>query len=253
MYSQEAKIYIPFLIATIVLLFFLFFYVISIIRYNRKKQQLMTEELQAEIVSQEMDRQRISADLHDDLGPILSGIKMQLNALELTEAQDKKIIEKVDIQLNQAINRIRSLSHELTPDITRSKSLIKVLEETCADLHSTGKVSVEFHYDPDIRFEPDQQIHVYRICMEIINNSLKHANATAIRMRFTQKDREIRIDIADNGKGLPKNFDAENSRGLGLRNITARVEFLKGSMKFVSRPLQGLQFSISIPQLNDSY
>src|SRR5438552_12891415 len=94
MYTIEAKIYATILIATGVLAIILVYFVVNIIRQQRKNLILQKEKIQAEITTLEKERRRIATDLHDDLGPLLSAVKLQINSVEVPDADDKELIER---------------------------------------------------------------------------------------------------------------------------------------------------------------
>ena len=122
--TQETKIYIAALIAAGVLGIILVYFIVTIIRQQRKTQKLHRDKIEAEILTLEKERGRIAADLHDDLGPILSAIKFKINSVDLHSEEDKKIMEKASTHVDETIRRIREISYDLMPNTLIRKGLV---------------------------------------------------------------------------------------------------------------------------------
>lgn len=140
--AQETRIYTAVLITAIVFGGIVLFFIISIIRQQRKNLNLHKQNILAQITGIERDRARIAHDIHDELGPLLSSIKLRINNFELTDGDDKIQIEKINYSIDKAVIRIREISHDLMPADLLSTGLVMALRE-----YITGISSAVLHID----------------------------------------------------------------------------------------------------------
>ncbi len=137
MHTTETKIYTTILIAAGVLGIILVYFVINIIRQQRKNLIFQKGKIQAEITTLENERRRIASDLHDDLGPLLSAVKLQINSVEVPDEEDRELIERSGMYIDNILSRIREISNNLMPQALSRKGLIIALQEFI-DNHHTG-------------------------------------------------------------------------------------------------------------------
>src|SRR5262245_19620588 len=126
---NETKIYTVILIAGGVLGIILVYFIINIIRQQRRNLSLHNEKIQAEITTLENERKRIASDLHDDLGPLLSAVKLQINSVEVPDGEDQELIEKSSLYIDAILTRIREISNNLMPQVLSRKGLVIALRE----------------------------------------------------------------------------------------------------------------------------
>lgn len=204
------------------------------------------EVLQASIAGEEIERKRIARDLHDGIGSLLSSLKMKLiknpNSLnELNEQESQQVV----VLLNRSISELRQIAYNLVPETLLKLGLEKALQDLCLLLKTEG-VHISFHAQgirPDI--PESNQIVIYRIVQELINNALKHSQCTEIITDCSQNEHLFFITVEDNGKG----FDTSGLQGLqgsGLRNLRNRVELLKGKFQIDSSPGGGTACNIEL-------
>jgi len=220
--------------------------------YNRQKlkqeNRIQTEiHKQQEIATkavfdgEQQERIRIARDLHDSIGQMLSVVKMNLST---TENADNPTLQLVD----KTIVEVRNISHNLIPE-ELNFGLFNAIEDMCDKINTGTKPYIKLHIAPDIReikFSRQNELSIYRIVQEVLGNMLKHANATEITLDIEKSHRNIQLAIKDNGEG----FDTEKihqSKGLGWKNISARVNLLDGEMKVASEKLVGTRIDILIP------
>lgn len=192
--------------------------------------------LKAYVEGTEKERERISRELHDDIGSRLGSLKRFINNNQ-TESLEKQI----DILCHD----VRTMSHQLAPPsmrITGFRQLIqKHLEETVRD--GQLQIDVQF-YDVPENLSPETTHQLFRIVQEAVANVLKHAEASELDLQFFVHDQELVMTIEDNGKG----FDSQHgSQGIGLQNMKARTESLTGTMEVSSQPGKGTSIMIKIP------
>jgi len=205
--------------------------------------------LNSMLEGQEMERKRLSREIHDGIGPLLSTLKMSLSSIE---TDMKKMDEQIEVCFESAYELIdeisedlRAISHNLLPKILLDFGLEEALD-ALRDKITTGKniqLSVIFT-GMGSRLDQVTELGIYRICQELINNTLKHAKATHISLQLIRSVKSLRILYEDNGLG----FSYEKvSKGLGLINIENRVKALGGDWMIDSVPGKGMTTTIEIP------
>ena len=200
--------------------------------------------------SEQNERVRIARDLHDSIGQKLSLQKMMISKL-LSDTQDKENAElnKTADLIDQTISEVRTISHNLIPT-ELNLGLLKAIEDTVDRIRMAGNVEVTLNLNNfrmnDKEFPINQQITAYRIVQEILNNLLKHAQATRILIDLDRMKDQLLVSIKDNGVG----FDTRNltrNEGLGWKNIIARVKFLSGELNIYSQINEGTSVKLIIP------
>ena len=221
---------------------------------EQKAQQQLIDTLQQQnqqissalLQGQTLERKRVAADLHDNLGSTLSALRWSLEAIDKTKLTqpEQSVYVTLNQQLNQAYDDIRLLSHNLLPDELAKQGLAIALTILIDKLNRN--TPVRFHLLlPDTFQRHDQQteFELYSICLELLNNILKHANATEVHLTLIQSNTTLELLVSDNGVGL----DGHRKEGKGLQNVTARVDALGGAWAINSNPGEGVQHQITIP------
>lgn len=199
------------------------------------------------VQTQEAERKRIAQDLHDELGAVLSITRMHL--VQMQEHQGNESTAKATLQQAQALTEsaiatMRRISHELMPPQLEEFGLIKTLRAIGKQINEAKQVKLELVVDDDLpRWADAIELGLYRIYMELINNTLKHAEAGNIIIRFTQQGDQIVGSYSDDGKGLAEN----HIKGSGFKNIEARINSMSGSFTTGKKPLAGFYASLVIP------
>jgi signal transduction histidine kinase len=231
------------IIVGIVLLYF----IITAIRYQRRSMRLHKERIQAEIDTLENERRRIASDLHDELGPLLSAVKLQINNLETTDAGDLQIIDKSSKYIDSIITKLREISNDLMPNTLLRKGLKNAIVEFIDNSQDAYKLPVKFICEQDLQLEQDIEINLYRIVQEIMHNTLKHAKATMLIIKISIQEDRLFLMTADNGVGFDYFSKIRDNSGLGLRNLQSRTEVMGGEFNCVSTPEKGTAYTIEIP------
>ncbi|SEW51341.1 sensor histidine kinase [Chitinophaga arvensicola] len=211
------------------------------------EQQQQLQFSQAVIQGEEQERRRLARDLHDGLGGMLAGAKINLSAqMEETSSPDQRLeLEKVTRQLDHSVTELRRIAHNMMPVNLLKFGLKTALKDLCESLISdTTHISFQ-----DLGFEEslreEVQIHIYRIVQELLSNAVRHANATNIILQCSQHEHIFFITQEDNGKGFDLQA-AANKKGIGLSNIRNRVGFLKGKMDIDSVVNEGTTINIEL-------
>jgi len=224
---------------------------IAVLEDITEKKEAERRILSSIIEAEERERNRFSRDLHDGLGPLLSTVKLYFQWLsEVTDSEKKNtIIEKGEKNLNEAIESIREISNNLSPRTLNSFGAVVALKQFIDNINQTQKLNINFTSNTDKRFERNVEIILYRVSTELINNTLKYANATKseVSIYYNDKNEQISLVYKDNGKGFNLNEVKSSGRGLGLINIEQRVNTLKGKINIESSIGKGLIVKIDIP------
>lgn len=224
------------------IVFFVIFHQRRVNKFNAELKTLEDERqavlLDASIKFQEEERNRIAADLHDDVGPQLATARLYLNEnmIELEPAQQVQAIFSAKQTIDEAIQLIRNISHSMMPPTLKNFGLESAISDLFQKINGSGVISatVRFH-DYRTRLNPEQELLVYRIVQELVNNVLKHSNASFIHLTQNSNATHNYLRIHHDGKGIEQaDFEqlSHESKGLGLKNITSRVKVLKGSIYF---------------------
>lgn len=212
------------------------------------KSKYQNDLLRSSIVVQEDERKRIAQDMHDELGATLSIARMQLVQIEQQKGVQPALVNavhQVRITTEAALATMRRLSHELMPPQLESFGLIKTLESVSNQINSAKTISIAINAtDEQMRLASSTELALYRICMELINNTIKHADAKQISISIAQSENQVQFRYEDDGRGF---VVQENHQGLGLKSIEARVNTFSGNIQIGPSNSGGFAATISIP------
>lgn len=247
MYSYENKIYIALVGGIIVLLVLVIFFVVTILRYHRRKVAFNLEKLKADFDQLDQERERIAADLHDDLGSVLSAVKLHLQRVEPRDEKSNAILRFSEDQLDKSVNTLRRIAFNMMPGVLHRKGLEEALTELINLMTDASSIAVKVQYEADDGISHANAIHIYRIAQEMMHNIVKHSKASRVSFSILKNKNRVELRIADNGIGFDKKLFINNSPGLGMRNIKARAEVLNAKISLVTMPGKGTNFLINIP------
>ena len=247
MYSYENKIYIALVGGIIVLLVLVIFFVVTILRYHRRKVAFNLEKLKADFDQLDQERERIAADLHDDLGSVLSAVKLHLQRVEPRDEKSNAILRFSEDQLDKSVNTLRRIAFNMMPGVLHRKGLEEALTELINLMTDASSIAVKVQYKADNGISHANAIHIYRIAQEMMHNIVKHSKASRVSFSILKNKNRVELRIADNGIGFDKKLFINNSPGLGMRNIKARAEVLNAKISLVTMPGKGTNFLINIP------
>jgi signal transduction histidine kinase len=234
------------LIAAVIVTLIIVFFIISITREHKKVLKWQQARIAAEINTLENERKRIADDLHDELGPLLSAIKLQINHLEPADETENAIIEKSSNQIDAIIQRFREISYNLLPNTLVRKGFIKATEEFIMKLKPVHPLHINFE-SCFFTLLPEREINLYRILQEIIHNTVKHARATSLNISIAKNNKMLLVKTKDDGIGFNYSEKTQIASGLGLLSIHSRVELLGGQLLVNTQPGSGTVFEIEMP------
>ncbi len=244
--AQETRIYTAVIITAIVLGTIILFFIISILRQQKKNMELHKKNILAEITQIEKERARIAADLHDDLGPLLSAVKMKINSFELSQKGQEEIFE-TNQHIDDILNRIREISFDLMPNSLLRKGLFMAIKEFIGYLNNTSGINYIFNGDPNTNLSEQRSINIYRIIQEIVHNAIKHSGATELKIDLETIKNNLVLRVADNGIGFDYNKESKDTIGFGLRSLLSRTEIMSGQMFLESQKGKGTTYTFEIP------
>lgn len=218
---------------------------------SKQKIQTLQDELNLKsmhsmIEGQESERERISKDLHDSLGGLLSSIKLQLEhiPIETGNKPAKQKQEQVQSLLDYAVGEVRNISSNLQPTALKNLGLVPALNDLFNRAEGKEYPEIEFQHYNVPKLKNMVALSIYRIVQELLNNTIKHAKANEVFIQIRQEDNQLVLQYEDDGIG----FDLETlkRKGMGLENITSRVNYLKGEMSIDARVGEGVSYLIHV-------
>lgn len=197
--------------------------------YQEKERKLIKENQQSLISGQELERSRLSKEMHDGLGPLLTSIRLKIQAMDLSKDEKVNLTRAID----DTIKEVRRMSNNLMPSVLTDfgageaiGNLVEQMQKDAPFIILYKNAMNEAAYVPD-----DIHIAIYRIAQEALNNAIKHSRASEVKISVTQFDEFLSFYISDDGIG----FDVDGKyEGHGLRNIRERVKLLNGTIFFES-------------------
>lgn len=244
--AKETSLFATVLIISVVVGIILAYFIFSIIRQQRRAAGLYLKSLQTEITTLEKERSRIAADLHDELGPILSAVKLRLGSVDVDDPEDQLEFTKANDQLDLIISRLREISYDLMPRALVTKGFAPALQQYVNYCNKSNKLQIKFSYDA-VNFSEKQSLNLYRILQEIINNTIKHAQASTLQIELRKNKDRFTVSTSDNGKGFDYDKKAGEGSGLGLHNLLSRIEMIGGKMIVDSKKYYGTSFLFEAP------
>lgn len=235
----------------------IFIFILVSYSNNRKKKfiqekfnlqtQFQEQMLQAKLEMQEQTFNRISAEIHDNVGQLLSLAKVQLNIMEAGEKLDKPLLTEIKESVGKAMIDLRDIARSMNADRLRFTSLV---EATDHELKRIGRLDIIKTFmtveGMEMSIEEQKKLIILRIVQESLQNILKHAQAKQIDVKFLFGDNQFNVEITDDGLGF--NYDPANKKnGLGLQNIISRAKLIGGNASISSAVNMGTKISITLP------
>lgn len=216
---------------------------------NLDRQRKLTNKriLAAVLRTEEKFRSRYSRELHDGMGPLLSSAKMSMSVLAkrtLTD-EDRELITSTSAVIDEAIRSLREISNNLSPQILSDFGLVRGINNFINK--SPQLRTIEVHFNTNMRkerFDRDIEVILYRVVCELINNSLKHSHCKNIGLSLQYSNDRLYLEYGDDGCGFDP--QAVMDCGMGMSNITSRINSLGGVALITSQEQQGMHASIVV-------
>ncbi len=210
------------------------------------EQEKEMTAIRAMVMGEEKERTRLAKDLHDGLGGLLSAAKLQLSALpgQVPGLADSAAFGQGLQLLDNVSSEARKIAHNLMPELLSRLGLVEALDAFCQQVSASGVLKVDFEYaGPPERLPDSLELSIYRITQELLNNVIKHANASEAFVQILRDEQVLSITVEDNGRGFAGELSAP---GIGLESIRSRLAFLGGKMNVQSDPGRGASVFVEI-------
>lgn len=211
------------------------------------ENNLKIETMQSMLAGQESERQRVAQDLHDSVGGLLAAVKIQLETM--TAKKPERALDedwkKIRGLLDDTVSETRHIARNMQPSALLEFGLVTALRDLTNRVRGEQLPHISFQYFGEFAdIDRDIALNCYRIIQELLQNSLKHAEAKEIMVQITRTDNQIALLVEDDGKG----FDPKNTKkGMGTDNLARRAQFLKGDLNVQTAPGQGTSTLITVP------
>lgn len=245
------------LIVIITLICFLFYFWYK--NHEIKQQQILSTKLiqqqeensRAIIEAEEKERNRIARDIHDGIGQQLSAAKLNFealkNTLNFTTNKQQDLFNNTVSLIDEAVTETRQVSHNMMANSLLKLGLIGAVRDFIDKLNDSGSIKINIEtFGLNQRLNETTEMILFRVLQEIVNNIIKHAKATEVSIQFIKHDKELCLLIEDNGIGFDTN-EIRNFKGIGLKNIQSRINYLNGKVYFDSSINNGTTVNIEIP------
>ena len=249
---------IVFILGTAVLLLFALFIIIFLVTHKKKqfhnlleKQQLennyRNQLLLSKLEVQEQSFKYFSEEIHDNIGQLLSIVKMQLYNIRSSSNEAEIVTKATDCNelLGKAITDLRNISHTLNSSFVSNAGIADAIEKDLEYIRSAKEVKCTLHVTgEEYSLGSEQELLIFRIIQEAIANAIKHASPSAIDVWLNYKPTGLTVTIADNGSGF--NIHENAKGGIGLNNMHVRSDLLKGNLEVTSAKEKGTTIKLSI-------
>lgn len=224
--------------------------ILFVILYKRKilkrKLRHQQELIQTAVEIQEEERKRFAADLHDEIGSGISTTLLSLSDLEngFNDQTDTIVkIKSIRTQLNYLLDTVREISYNITPSSLEAYGLLATIGDLCYQIQESGKLTIDFKYEGiEERIPFSKELAIYRICKELLTNTIKHAEASEIKISLVSKNRTLKLLYEDNGKGFVNDL---YSKGMGMNNMVNRAKILDAEFSIEGIPNKGVKAHLS--------
>lgn len=229
-------------------------YITQLRQKNKLENELASlqkHQFNAVLEAQESERKRIASDLHDSVGQMLSVTKLNMSDLldsisEIDKVHQHDVRKTIEI-IDEACQEIREISHNLMPGSLMRLGFVAATRDLIRKLNHKDKLHIDFRtVHIEERLDEKIEVALYRILQEILNNAMKHSDASKIYIILSKSSNQIELSIRDNGKGFNTDI-IKKSKGIGWKNIYSRLSVINGDMSVKSKEGQGVHIKIEVP------
>jgi two-component system, NarL family, sensor kinase len=260
--QQKSELYIVVIIGIILGVLLVGFIVITLLLYQRrqKRQEMEVQRLKdlhekaalrSQLEIQEHTMKTISQELHDNIGQMLSVVKLSLSVLPLEKTHPAfEPAKNATGILNKAILDLSNITKSLHTDRIIHVGLVESVRAELDAIRKAGLIKVEFEQlGSEMNFEDQKAIFLFRIFQENINNILKHSKATSIYVLMNYTDDSFQMQITDNGRGfdLAEKQQPGSGSGVGLKSMFNRAKIIGANINVQSKPGEGTSAIITLP------
>jgi two-component system sensor histidine kinase UhpB len=202
-----------------------------------------------QLAAQQEERRRIARELHDEIGQSLTALSLHLDRIAAAPpAQRDGELAVAQRTASSLIEDVRSLAQSLRPDVLDNIGLASALANLLERLRAQTGLNVQWQLSRDLPpLHPDSELVCYRVAQEALNNAVRHAQASTIRLQLAPADGGVRLEVSDDGRGTPADVLGGRRAGNGIRFMRERALLVDARLSVRSRPGQGTQVTLSIP------
>jgi two-component system, NarL family, sensor kinase len=260
MFETEGEIKRLIIFSTLVALIFIIIIMVFIVFYlrrrdmHRKETQALTNAFKNELLSakmeiQETTLQHFTREIHDNIGQKLAVARIYINRLEAakTASGEKNELEEISKLMGDAIGDLRTIANTLNPEYITNLGLIKSLQNESERINQLQIVACTLHISGDKQdaLGSQQELLLFRICQEFIQNSIKHAGCSEIIINLSFRESDLVMQLYDNGAGFDYSTVLNSSKGTGLKNMINRAKMLGSSIEMYSQ--KGTKLILTLP------
>jgi len=218
------------------------------IQEKEKMQAAFNQQLlQSQLEMQEHTSNIISAEIHDNVGQILSLAKVQLNIIDQGETLDRSLLADAKESVSKAMTDLRDIAKSLNSEQIKLSSLQEITELELHRINRLGLMATSLKTNGETKnLQEQKKLIIFRIIQESLQNIIKHSGAKKIEIWFHYEKDNLKIEVVDNGRGFDKTL-LEKKEGLGLQNIMSRALVIGGKANINSVPGQGTVITIISP------
>lgn len=253
------------LIGTIAILFLVFFIIFFVLIHQKrmfenraliiKKENVHQKKLiEASIEVAELEREKIAKDIHDDVGIVLNVVNQHLERMSKNvddKVLTKELIKESKILIDSTIETIRGITRNLMPPILIRLGYEKGLIELCRQIKFSNAIETSFiTSEKEFILSKRVEIQLYRIVQEVVNNIIKHAKASEIKITLNARPLVFSTEISHNGKGISSgmiNQLSEEKGGVGLRSIQSRAQMINAAVQYITVNDKKSLITIEVP------
>lgn len=255
---EQSGLYTAILFSALIFLLILFGLIFLVLTYNRRKKAYITEKqtlqqeyeadlLKTQLEVQEQTMKTIAADLHDNIGQLLSLTSLTLGSIVI---DDEKALKKLDDSqqlVRRSIKELRQLANLLHGEKIVENGLVDAINYEVEWLKKSGTYEVEFenNIEEEEKISAEKSLILFRLLQEVINNIIKHSGATKISINLSQLEQNLLLSISDNGIGFIP--DEVSKAGMGLSSLSRRTKSIHGELDIISAPDKGTTIAVKVP------
>ena len=208
------------------------------------QKQLLAKELE----SQETERNRVGSELHDSVGAMLSTIRLSMKMAISDHNKLKELSGDLTKYLDETIESVRTISRDLYPAGLKSFGVLGVVNELAERITKSQQLEVQCESQGEVvRMSQKNELMIFRIMQELINNAIKHSRATHLHILFKWQEEKLVINVEDDGIGFTTEQLDPAKRGIGLYNISNRAVLINANVKFANLENSGAHIIITVP------
>lgn len=233
------------MVTALVLGAFLIYFSITVVWKHRKYFDQQRKHLLQEIEILEADRNRIAHDLHDELGPALSLSLMQISKALSQNTTNSILLEQASKNIRHSLDRMGDITRNLRSAALTNKGVEAALRQFVKQVREVSPMVIDLQYNLEKDPPDDKSMQLFRVVQELVNNAVRHSNATYLLLRFRRQRSMLYFLYRNNGRGL-QTAPSEHT-GLGLTSIRNRVQLLGGKLQTRSDHENGTEHFFQIP------